>query len=71
LKVINSANLTDKALEAIETQIPSSPSLADVVNWGLTQRPSLSIDSVVTPDEYTHDIVMRWRENLFIVLGTT
>ena len=55
----------------IEKEIPSYASLGDVVNWGLSQQPTLSIDAVLTPDEYTHDIVMNWRENLYIVFGTT
>ena len=71
VRAINAANLDQPVFEGIERKIPSYPSLGDMVNWGLRQHPPLTIESVVTPDEYTHDVVMRWRENLYIVLGTT
>ncbi len=71
MKVINVANLDQSVFEGIEKEIPGYPSLGDMVNWGLRQHQPVTIESVVTPDEYTHDVVMRWRENLYIVLGTT
>ena len=68
---INRTNLEQATFEGIEKEIPACAALGDMVNWGLRQHPALTIESVVTPDEYTHDVVMRWRENLYIVLATT
>ena len=71
MKVVNRANIDQSRFIDLEKYIPTSDSLSDVITWGLAQQPSLKIDLVVTQDEFTHDIVMSWRENLVLVFGAT
>ena len=45
--------------------------LEDVVRWGLAQPTSRVILDVVIQDEFTHDVVLEWRDGLFVVFDTT
>ena len=71
LRVANRTNLKTDKIAELESQLPSSNLLGDIVTWGLEQKPAVSIASVVTADEFTHDIVMKWRDNLVLVIGST
>jgi hypothetical protein len=43
--------------------------LEDVVRW--SAKESREICSIVTQDEYTHDVVVRWAESLWLVYDCT
>jgi hypothetical protein len=46
-------------------------SLHALIQWGLRRDPSLIVADVVIQDEYTHDVVMPYRECRFLVFDTT
>ena len=71
LRIINQANLTTDALVELETQIPTGISLDEVVKWTLSPLQPLKIASVITPDEFTHDIAINWHNSLVLVFGST
>lgn len=45
--------------------------LGDVVRWAARQRPPRAIADVITQDEYTHDVVLPYRDSLYLVFDTT
>ncbi|MBK6520780.1 MAG: hypothetical protein IPM79_39685 [Polyangiaceae bacterium] len=45
--------------------------LHDVVVAGLASRPERGLQSVVVQDEYTHDVVVRWDDGVYLVYDTT
>ena len=42
-----------------------------VLRWGWAQTPPLEVVEVVVQDEFTHDVVMRWRGDRHLVFDTT
>ncbi len=51
--------------------IAGQKTLEDVVRWALAQSPPRLVEDVVVQDEYTHDVVLRWGEDIFLVYDTT
>lgn len=45
--------------------------LGDVVRWAARQQPPRAILDVITQDEYTHDVVLHYRDDLHLVFDTT
>lgn len=45
--------------------------LGDVLKWGLSQTPPRAPIEIVTQDEYTHDVVLEWRGDCYLVYDTT
>ena len=52
------------AIVAVQT------SLERVLNWGREQRPPIDIESILTQDEYTHDVLIPF-EGRYLVYDTT
>ncbi len=71
MRLVNRANLPPDALAALEQDLPQQGTLLEVVNWGLACRPPALVAEVVAQDEYTHDVVVRWRNGWALVYGTT
>ena len=71
LTVINRANLDAAAIAEIESEIPQSVSLNDVVKWTLSPHRPLKIVAAITPDEFTHDIAINWGDGVVLVFGAT
>ena len=45
--------------------------LGDVMKWGLAQTPPRSPVEIVTQDEYTHDVLLEWQADCYLVFDTT
>jgi hypothetical protein len=45
--------------------------LSDAVAWGLAHTPPLVIAEVIVQDEYTHDVLLPYRDGRFIVYDAT
>jgi hypothetical protein len=58
-------------LVTLEEAAARHRTLADAVAWGLAHTPPLVIAEVVTQDEYTHDVVLPYRDGRFLVYDTT
>ena len=69
LEVVGS--VAGETLAAIEPVVSSQRTLEDVVRWGLAMTPPRLVERVVVQDEYTHDVVMRWAEDIYLVYDTT
>jgi len=44
--------------------------LGEVMTWAFARRPRAELLNVVTQDEFTHDIVIRVSEEVFLVFDT-
>jgi hypothetical protein len=45
--------------------------LAAVLDWLRVQEPPRAVHEIVTQDEYTHDVVVRWNDRLSLVFDAT
>jgi hypothetical protein len=67
----NRAGLPAAEHAALERALGAPTNLQQVVRWGLAHRPPLIVVDVVTQDEFTHDVVLPWRDALYLVFDTT
>ncbi|MFT3769460.1 MAG: hypothetical protein QM820_28820 [Minicystis sp.] len=58
-------------VDDVAAVIAGQKTLEDVVRWGLAQKPPRLVEDVVVQDEYTHDVVIRWADGLYLVYDTT
>ena len=56
---------------AIEALVARQPTLEAVVRWALGCEPPRLICDVVVQDEYTHDVIVPFDDELFLVYDTT
>jgi hypothetical protein len=56
---------------ALESVIAQQRTLEEVIRWGLGEDPRALIVDVVVQDEYTHDVVLSYRDGIYIVYDTT
>jgi hypothetical protein len=49
----------------------SQRTLGDVLTWGRAQHPPRVPSEIITQDEFTHDVVMSWGAELYLVYDTT
>ena len=68
--VTNHAGLSSELLAALETEVAQLTILQDVIRWGFSQTPPSDVADVVIQDEFTHDVVLPWRD-VFLVFDTT
>lgn len=71
MRVANRANLSEEEISAIEGQLPGFGTLLDLFAWGRLQEPPVDLASAVTQDEFTHDLILRWRGGFYLVVGAT
>ena len=73
--VTNAAGLASDELTRIERELEGHSSLSEVLNWGERQPPGALlpqvIADVVVQDEFTHDVIVPWRDGLVLVYDTT
>ena len=67
MALINHTNLSNDALAALEAALPAHGTLMEVVTWGHQQTPPLFLQETIALDEYTHEVLMRWRDDLWLV----
>jgi hypothetical protein len=75
MRVENRASLSAAELANIVVELSSQENLRDVMDWALAQAPGSFTPSVVSDvivqDEFTHDVVVPWRDGLSLVFDTT
>ncbi len=75
MHVLNHANLSADAVAQIAADLSGQENLQDVMSWALsapkgTFIPSV-VEEVIVQDEFTHDVVVPWRDELVLVYDTT
>jgi hypothetical protein len=56
---------------ALQAAIAAQPTLSEVLRWGLALAPPRLIAEVIAQDEYCHDVILPWRDDLHLVYDTT
>lgn len=71
MQLANHANLSDTALSALCEAVPAYGTLMEVVTWGSQQTPPVILRETIPLDEYTQEVVVPWRESLWLVYSST
>ena len=75
MRLLNQANLSSQTIAEIEAQLADQENLKDVMTWALSSPSGTFIPQVVADvivqDEFTHDVIVPWREGLVLVYDTT
>jgi hypothetical protein len=75
MRVVNHANLSEDVVAGIAAELSAQENLRDVMSWAFSSRPGIFIPAVVADvivqDEFTHDVIVPWREGLVLVYDTT
>lgn len=75
MRVLNYANLSAAAMTNVTAELSAQENLKDVMAWALSYPPGTFIPSVVADvvvqDEFTHDVIVPWRDGLVLVYDTT
>ena len=70
----NNASLSENEFAAIAEEVGRHRALSEVLGWAATKPKtdmhSQFVSEVVTQDEYTHDVVVPYK-NIFLVYDTT
>ena len=75
MRVLNQANIPPQVLTEIEGELAGQENLKDLMTWALacpvgTFTPQVVAD-VVLQDEFSHDVIVPWRDGLVLVNDTT
>ena len=75
MRPVNKAQLPAEQLADIERELSGQQNLGDVLKWALAHPSGVFtptvIAGVVVQDEFTHDVIVPWRDNLTLVYDTT
>jgi hypothetical protein len=75
MRVVNHANLSPEQIAQIEGELSGQQNLNDVMKWALSHPEGVFIPSIVAnvivQDEFTHDVIVPYRDNLVLVYDTT
>jgi hypothetical protein len=75
MRVVNHGNLLPEEITRIESELSGQQNLNDVMNWALSHPKGTFIPSVVAhvivQDEFTHDVIVPYRDGLVLVYDTT
>ncbi|MCY1045670.1 hypothetical protein OV208_30435 [Corallococcus sp. bb12-1] len=55
----------------LERELGPLTLLQDVVRWGFARTPPRDVAAVVVQDEFTHDVVVHWEGERYLVFDTT
>ena len=74
MQLVNQSKLSATKIAELEAEIPEQENLQDVMCWALSDPVSFVpqvVANVVVQDEFTHDVVVPWRDGLVLVYDTT
>ncbi|MBL8171291.1 MAG: hypothetical protein JNJ50_24235 [Acidobacteria bacterium] len=71
MQIANHAQLTPAQLATLQQEMPPFGTLHEFVLWGQRQHPPVFLGETIAQDEYTHDVLARWRDGLWLVFGAT
>jgi hypothetical protein len=71
LELENRAELDDEPFMNIVREISDQSSIRHVVDWLGRHQPALKIEDMVTQDEFSHDIMVPYRDGLYLVYDST
>jgi hypothetical protein len=69
--VLDRAGTAPAVLRALRKALVPMRNLGDVLTWARTLDPPVNAPAVVTQDEYTHDVLVPWRDGLTLAFDVT
>lgn len=63
--IYNYAGISKDELSALSAELAGRENLLQIMAW------NSAVVDVVVQDEFTHDVVIRWRDDLFLVFDAT
>jgi hypothetical protein len=69
--LIDHAGLPADELAQLTARVAAHTTLGHVVRGWATERPPRLIVEIITQDEYTHDVILPYRDELHLVYDTT
>ena len=74
MRIENYSDLSPDKLTEIQAAVPHQENLKDMMAWAFSSpgdfEPTVVVD-VVVQDEFTHDVIVLWRNGLVLVYDTT
>lgn len=70
IPLIDYARLDESTRRRLAAVVATQTSLESALNWGRTQHPRAAVESILTQDEYTHDVLIPF-EGRYLVYDTT
>ena len=71
MQVTNHAKLSEAALRALCEAVPAHGTLMELVAWGRQQTPPVVLREAIPLDEYTQEVVVPWRDSLWLIYSST
>jgi len=75
MALLNHANLPANVIAEIERELSGQENLQGMMKWALSHPPGTFLPEVVAKvvlqDEFTHDVIVPWRDGLVLVYDTT
>ena len=69
--VVRAPGIDEPERASLAAETASHRTLADVVRWGLAQKPPQLITEIVKQDEFTQDVVVPHRSGRYLVYDTS
>ncbi len=70
IPLIDYSDLDPAAREALELAIAPQTTLERALDWGRNHQPPLAVETILTQDEYTHDVLIPY-DDRYLVYDTT
>jgi hypothetical protein len=75
MRAVNRTTFGPDEFAAVLSQLPEHENLQLVMQWALADRTGAFVPGVVSrvivQDEFSHDVVVPWRDGLILVYDTT
>lgn len=71
IEVFDRAGAPPPALTALRHELDQLRNLGDVLTWARSLDPPVTAPAVVTQDEYTHDVLVPWRDGLTLAFDVS
>ena len=74
MRLTNQSKIPADRIAEIDAAISGQENLQDVMRWALSDPAAFVpqvVANVVVQDEFTHDVVVPWRDGLVLVYDTT
>ncbi len=67
---VSDERLSPDQRQTLEHEVVGLQSLHALLQWAFAQRPPSDVAEVVVQDEFSHDVVLPWRD-VYLVFDTT
>ena len=71
IALIDLARAAPATLAALRSELDAAHNLGDVLTWARSLTPPVPSPVVVTQDEYTHDVLVPWRDGLVLAFDVS